>query len=176
MKTVHYKIPVSQRFLSGHPRAGQNTYFAEKIQLALSDLNGPVMMYADDMTIVDELKFHTIRNNFELWNKRIHKVSIGKAVIDLCYWKLPGGRFTPGNDLITFVTFDKDSGCGVQKIILKEDLVCASIETSYSYNLIVSTSIIADNDGLSHEDFKAWFKGYDLSEPMAIIHFTSFRY
>ena len=36
--------------------------------------------------------------------------------------------------------------------------------------------IIAENDGLSLSDFKEWFKGYDLSQPMAIIHFTHFKY
>jgi hypothetical protein len=35
---------------------------------------------------------------------------------------------------------------------------------------------LSKNDGLSLPDFKAWFKNYDLSEPMAIIHFTKFRY
>ena len=35
---------------------------------------------------------------------------------------------------------------------------------------------LAKNDGLSLEEFKEWFKGYDLSQPMAIIHFTRFRY
>jgi hypothetical protein len=35
---------------------------------------------------------------------------------------------------------------------------------------------IPQNDGLSPEDFKEWFKKYDLLEPMAIIHFTKFRY
>ncbi|MBQ9637447.1 MAG: hypothetical protein IJV36_06090 [Prevotella sp.] len=35
---------------------------------------------------------------------------------------------------------------------------------------------LANNDGLSLEDWREWFKGYDLSKPLAIIHFTSFRY
>ncbi len=35
---------------------------------------------------------------------------------------------------------------------------------------------LARNDGLSLEDWEAWFKDYDLSKPMAIIHFTPFRY
>ena len=38
------------------------------------------------------------------------------------------------------------------------------------------TETISKNDGLLLDDFKAWFKGYDLSEPMAIIQFTKFRY
>ena len=35
---------------------------------------------------------------------------------------------------------------------------------------------LAKNDGLSLNDWVGWFGGYDLSEPMAIIHFTKFRY
>ena len=35
---------------------------------------------------------------------------------------------------------------------------------------------IALNDGLSFEDWENWFKNYDLAQPMAIIHFTKFRY
>ena len=35
---------------------------------------------------------------------------------------------------------------------------------------------LAKNDGLSLNDWVYWFGGYDLSEPMAIIHFTKFRY
>ena len=28
----------------------------------------------------------------------------------------------------------------------------------------------------SFEDWENWFKNYDLAQPMAIIHFTKFRY
>ena len=35
---------------------------------------------------------------------------------------------------------------------------------------------LAINDGLTLEDFKEWFKPYDLTEVMAVIHFTNFRY
>lgn len=171
-KLTRYKIPVSPRFLSNHPRRGQQTLFIQKIQLGLNIL---VELQGDAVIDLDP-KIHTIRKNFKLWHRRMHKVSIGKAVIDLCYWKLPGGRFTPCNELITFATLDKDSECGVQKIIFKKDLICTSIETSYAKNLIVPVDTITNNDGLSPKDFRAWFKGYDLSEPMAIIHFTKFRY
>jgi hypothetical protein len=47
------------------------------------------------------------------------------------------------------------------------------VETSDSY---LQVPIIAKNDGLTKEDFTAWFKPYNLSEPMAILHFTNFRY
>jgi len=32
------------------------------------------------------------------------------------------------------------------------------------------------NDGLSFDDWLDWFKDYDLTKPMAIIHFTPMRY
>lgn len=174
-KIKHYRLGVSITFPARHPRRGKLTYFVEKIQLALSGCNEPVMMYASDMTIVTDIKIHTIRRNLKLWAKRMQKVYAGKAVIDLCYWKLPGGRFTPGNELITFATLDKDSGCGVQKITIEEDLSGCEIEV-FMGHLIFGLHNVAKNDGLSLEDFKAWFKGYDLSKPMAIIHFTKFRY
>lgn len=40
----------------------------------------------------------------------------------------------------------------------------------------LSTHKIAVNDGLIYPDFKEWFKSYKLNEPMAIIHFTHYRY
>jgi hypothetical protein len=42
--------------------------------------------------------------------------------------------------------------------------------------LINNFTRLAKNDGLSLKNFKEWFKKYDISEPMAIIHFTKFRY
>ena len=35
---------------------------------------------------------------------------------------------------------------------------------------------LAMNDGLTIEDWQDWFRNYDLSQPLAIIHFTNFRY
>ena len=35
---------------------------------------------------------------------------------------------------------------------------------------------VAHNDGLNFTDWRNWFKNYDHTKPMAIIHFTKFRY
>lgn len=35
---------------------------------------------------------------------------------------------------------------------------------------------LAANDGLFFNDWYDWFKGYDIREPLAIIHLTKFRY
>lgn len=160
-KIKRYRMPVSTRFPKTHPRAGQSTYFKEQI-------NGSFPYETPD----SRRKIHTIRENYPLWEKRMKEVQEGRAVIELFYWEHKPYR----SKQIVFATLDKNSGCGVQKIIFKDNFVCAAIETSYAANLVVPASIISVNDGLSLEDFKDWFKSYDLSEPMAIIHFTKFRY
>ena len=176
-KITHYKISITQRFLAGHRRAGEPTNFKDQIMLDRAFGNG---------------KIHTIRQNYPLWVKRINKVHEGKAVIDLCEWKLPGGRFTPGNELIPFATLDKDSGCGVQELQWKKMVQVAKdrafvwlnkvSRSAEVYTPIVDNKAnltiltIANNDGLTSNDFKSWFKSYDLTQPMAIIHFTAFRY
>lgn len=51
-----------------------------------------------------------------------------------------------------------------------------------SYNLFdvdgkyPSIEELAFNDGLNLDDWKAWFQDYDFTKPMAVIHFTKFRY
>ena len=57
-------------------------------------------------------------------------------------------------------------------IDLKQGFVCHI----HGVPILVPSFIIANNDGLSLDDWKEWFKGYDLSQSMAIIHFTKFRY
>jgi hypothetical protein len=99
------------------------------------------------------------------------EVQEGRAVIELFYWS---GK--PYNSpQVVFATLDKDSGCGVQRLGFSNNRIdCLSTDKPHPVGLSVEN--LAKNDGLSLEDFKEWFKGYDLSEPMAIIHFTNFRY
>lgn len=40
----------------------------------------------------------------------------------------------------------------------------------------VKTHTIALNDGLLMNDFTEWFRGVKIGEPMAIIHFSNYRY
>lgn len=177
-KLIHYQVAVSPRFHSTHIRSGEPTYFVEKIQLAL----GQVVELPGDFVIDLEPKLHTCRKNYEMWVKRMKKVAEGKAVIDLFYWKLKGGRYTPNNEKIVFATIDNDSGCGVQRLLFAQNHIVngifhAIVSTEYGYGVtVVNESDLCKNDGLSLDDFKAWFKGYDLSKPLAIIHFTKFRY
>lgn len=145
MKT--YIITVSRIFPKTHKRAGEKTQFTNKI------FNGS--------------KIHTIRSNYELWTKRINEVKEGKALISLRFWS---GR--PYNSKqIEFSKITSENNIDVQKI---------QIDGVWRYKIndgLTRFGIeeIANNDGLSVQDFKEWFKNYDYA-PMAIIHFTGKRY
>ena len=180
MKT--YVLLVSRTFPKGHKREGEQTFFVEKI---LNELTGGYCyMFCkskNDCKLCsfekysNEIKRHTCRKNYELWAKRIKEVQEGKAVLSLRYWQDERGRSVKGNKQVEFSVLYKDSGVGVQKLSFDEGSLMqtyANINNDYNVNIWN----LAKNDGLSIEDFKDWFKNYDLSKPMAIIHFTSFRY
>ena len=185
-KLKTYVLTVRTTFPVTHPRKGDQTYFVEKIQKALGML---VELPGDAVIDLDE-KRHTVRANYEYWEKCMKEVQAGRAIISLRYWK--GKPRQKGSKLIEFATLNKDSGCGVQKIHLVD-------HGSFMYSLISNpnqdphihsdcvdykeikhciglNNTIAVNDGLTYRDFKAWFKGYDFSKSMAVIHFTKFRY
>ena len=153
MKT--FVLTVSRVFPATHKRKGEQTYFADRI---LSGQTIPSNKW---------MKIHTIRANYELWEKRIKQVQEGKAILSIRYWLDKPYR----SKQVEICQLDKDSGIGVQKIF---------IDGIYRYkiddgDLQWGSDDLAKNDGLSVEDFKEWFRCYDL-RPMAIIHFTKFRY
>jgi hypothetical protein len=104
------------------------------------------------------------------------EVQEGRAVIELFYWSDKPYR----SKQIVFATLDKDSGCGVQQVgfrfIKIDHPILYKEPTKRVFEYDMDLTALAKNDGLSLEDFEAWFKNYDLSEPMAIIQFTKFRY
>jgi hypothetical protein len=164
-KIKRYRLGISRTFPKTHQRAGQPTYFVEKIEMMLQGFDG-----------LENTKIHTIRKNYPLWEKRMREVQAGRAVIELFYWS---GK--PYNSpQIVFATLDMYSGCGVQMLILNPKSVLQdSIELfaiDDKFHNPVNLGWLSKNDGLTYEDFKEWFKGYDLNQPMAIIHFTKFRY
>lgn len=157
-KQIRYRLSVSRTFPKTHKRAGSPTGFVEKIKSALRD-----PAFDEDF----DQKRHTIRANYPLWKKRFEKIEKGEAVLELYYWT---GK--PHNSKCqTFITLTKEDGIGVQKL---QYTALGWFIDDYDSDFIMKD--FAPNDGLSLEDFKEWFKGYSLSEPMAIIHFTKFRY
>jgi hypothetical protein len=118
-------------------------------------------------------KLHTIRGSYELWKKRIDNVNSGSAILSLRYWS---GK--PYNSKqVEVCQLDKDSGIGIQKLVFFiPDISKPLIEINETYHLSIAPNLLCKNDGLSIEDFKEWFRPYKLDKPLAIIHFTNFKY
>lgn len=146
MKT--YVLIISRYFPAKHPRAGGVTKFFDKIYF--------------------HEKIHTIRANYDLWKKRIDEVNKGNAVISVRQWT---GKPYNSKQEEKFQLSKNQVGC--QMIyFLGGNIFDPIIDNSIEKSLIE----ISVNDGLILQDFMDWFKKYDLSKPMAIIHFTDFRY
>lgn len=148
---------LSRVFPTTHPKAGQETDFKPKVMAALNGM--PCY----------RKKLHTIRANYELWKKRFEEVERGYAVINLRQWI--GSPYRSKTVLIKTLT-SKD-GIGIQKLTFYTGrIVYPTIDDNYQPTILE----ISSNDGLSRDDWIDWFRGYDLSQPIAIIHFTDFRY
>lgn len=158
--TKTYVLTVSEFFPKTHNKSGLPTGFIDKIG--------------------SKIKKHTIRGNYNLWKRRIEEIQKGNAVLSIRYWT--GKPYnSPQKEVYVL---DKDSGIGVQELTFEEMIMTTEdvLETKSKVGMHIwkpnfsNIRTLAKNDGLEFEDFKEWFKGYDLSEPMAIVHFTTKRY
>lgn len=143
-KKKTYVLMVSERFPSTHSRKGQPTRFVSKINLGE--------------------KIHTIRGNYDLWEKRIAEINKGSAILSVRVWT--GTPYqTPQHEVFTF------EKVGIQKLSIDDYLYSFQIDTKRVYGGDVSK-----NDGLTDSDFSEWFKKAKDGEEYAVIHFTDFRY
>lgn len=150
MKT--YVLTLSRSFPANHEMHGKPTYFREKF------LGTPGMLR----------KLHTIRANYTLWAKRFEKIAAGDACLSVREWM--GAPYRSKQREIARLT--KDDGVGLQKLTFFSGRIIYPTVGKYQ----PSVKEIANNDGLHADDWVYWFKNYDLSKPLAIIHFTKFRY
>lgn len=167
MKT--FILIVSSIFPKYHNKKGLPTYFAKKILNSVNHTG----YYAETN---DELlinKIHTIRENFEYWNNIIKQVQNGNAILSIRQWLGQPYRKTDGIGQIEICKLDKNSGIGIQKIEFDKNLMAFKINDG-DWNF-ENPKQIAINDGLTIDDFTEWFKNSDI-KPMALIHFTNFRY
>ncbi len=149
MKT--YVLMLSKEFPATHPRKGEPTGFREAFR---------------------KNKLHTIRANYPLWKKRIAEVQRGEAVLSVRQWS--GKPYCSKQE--TIATLTAQDGVGLQQLTELDTSAycfypCVRIEKRNIDKLLV-----AQNDGLSLEDWLDWFKAYDKTKNLAIIHFTPFRY
>lgn len=175
MKT--YVITLAKTFPAGHPNAGHPTYFREKVEAALNG-HEHASVKADRngwMSVVHSAKIHTIRTDVTLWAKRMKDVEAGEACLSIREWS---GR--PYNSKQVEIARLKKGDCvGLQVLRTKSRMydgeLYASLIAHGSVDYTVEASTIAMNDGLSLDDWLAWFKGCK-EDSLAIIHFTPFRY
>lgn len=180
MKAV---VTLGKYFGPKHPRKGQETGFIAKV--------------------ADGRKVHTYRSNYGYWRAKIEKITATGGVLSVRQWSAKPYR-SP-QEVITEIP----AGIvGVQRLALRrerrvinhyaeeQDKPIATA-TYYDYTAEVDghpvpLEILAENDGLTVDDFKAWFapifaetdKKYPqfaglasaVTIDFAIIHFTKRRY
>lgn len=179
MKT--HVLILSKTFPKWHPKAGQPTYFKEKMHNGLLWNKGMNIGYSQTPSYAIpgdiQLKLHTLRGNYERWEKIFEEIDRGEACLVLKQWS--GVPYRSKQETIAVLT--KEDGIGLQKL----DLKLASFSPFYievdrideeRRTDTIHVGLLANNDGLSLTDWQFWFEKYDLSKPLAIIHFTSFRY
>ena len=157
MKT--YPITLSKVFPSKHQQHGNPTNFMQ--------------LYEDGE------KIHTIRANYPLWKERFESIKNGDACLSLRQWS--GKPYASKQELIC--NLYSTDGIGLQQLVFSDgDITMPRVVQDVDlFNpepkfIPVELYDLAASDGLSIENWLAWFKGYDLSKSMAIIHFTKFRY
>ena len=118
-----------------------------------------------EQKIRDKNKIHTIRANYEKWKRKIDQIRNGEAVLSIREWQ--GVPYHSKQNYLFY--YNQEDALEVSKLTKDEN--------GYLINDIirVSEEELAKNDGLTLDEFKEWFKVFP-SEPMAIIHFTAFRY
>jgi hypothetical protein len=160
MKT--YVITLSRYFPAKHSKAGEPTQFRDAFYAGQVFNRGSECLYVRP-------KLHTIRANYPLWEKRIKDIQEGKAFLSVRQWSDKPYR----SKQIEIARLTTANGVGIQKLCFLGDNFNGGYIRNGAYP---SDKILAKNDGLSLADWEEWFRGYDLSKPLAIIHFTKFRY
>ena len=146
MKT--YVLTLSEVFPTNHARAGESTGFRENLR---------------------KTKIHTIRANYEFWRKRYDKIDEGEAVLSIRQWV--GKPYGKGSTQRELCRLSREDGIGIERLMFDKSLLLPHVNYKP-----VGIGNLANNDGLSLDDWKEWFKHYDLKKPLAVIHFTKFRY
>lgn len=181
-KKKTYVLTLSAAFPKTHSNRIYPTYFKERFLLGQGcpdcatqqDLSGENISNCNGCGRACFLvKLHTIRSNYPLWEKRITEIQEGRAVLSIRQWQDKPYR----SKQVEIARLTADNGIGIQKLSFDKDKDGVPSLKYFNINgKYVDREMLANNDGLSLEYWQEWFRGYDLSKPMAVIHFTKFRY
>jgi hypothetical protein len=166
-------VMLSKTFFPQHPKAGEPTGFAEKVK------NGT--------------KRHTCRCNYEYWKDRIARLQERGGVLSIRQWSGKPYQKGSSTELIMDVPA---SMIEVQQLVMVRRSADGYVYSALVDGKPVDIVALAKNDGLTLDDFKAWFnhvfdnyekqveiqKDGEVIRPtetalkFAVIHFTTFRY
>lgn len=178
---VTYYLTLSQVFPSTHCRAGEPTYFLEKLHNARTGQDfslHPVAEIIDHgctsvyCETIREKKLHTIRANYDFWARRFEKIERGEAVLSIREWV--GKPYGKGSTQREIARLTRDDGIGLQRLTVAG--TCIGYHPTFVDGVSVPSDVIARNDGLSEQDWRNWFASYKVTGPLAVIQFTKFRY
>ena len=174
-----YYLTLSQTFPATHPRKGEPTGFVDKIQEALNYVKYHGI---EGMQPTKRAKLHTLRGNYNRWYKIFEQIYAGEACLSLRVWSGKPYR----SKMIEIARLTKDDGIGLQRLqfLPGPEGTMSDFRLSIDWRLrnhdeaLELAHAIAKNDGLSFADWKDWMfgNGQDFRTPLAIIHFTNFRY
>lgn len=141
---------LSKTFPMKHISKGMPTSFSDKI-------NGGT-------------KIHTIRSNYDMWKHNIDKVNEAGFILSLRQWKNRPYRSRQEE-------FKRLSGASYERIAMMYDHENGTLKAVINGKQYLDVRKIAENDGLSWNDFICWFFGNGRSYfEGIIIHFTDFKY
>ena len=159
-----YYLTLSQVFPSYMPNAGKPTNFETAFNAGQD-----VSRNADRSCKFP--KYHTIRANYDFWKKRFDKIVAGEACLSIRQWV--GKPYGKGSTQREIARLTREDGIGIQKMTVAGITAWHPI---YVNGNSVDTEVLANHDGLEKADWCNWFAGYDVTKPLAVIHFTKFRY
>lgn len=135
-KIKTYVLMLSREFPKTHPRAGEPTNFKTKKE--------------------EGVKKHTIRGNAELWEHRAEEINAGRAILSVRQWS--GKPYETGSHQIEICRHTK---LGTQRVTLNFRAPWNRFVGVHqkSGDIHYPTFVdVAQNDGLSPEDFVSWFE------------------
>lgn len=169
MKT--YVITLSKVFPQTHPERGKEThfctYFRNARMCAKCDETKQGMCMGE--CAIGGTKLHTIRANYDLWAERFKQIAAGEACLSVRQWTGKPYR----SKQIEIARLTREDGIGLQMLSFAPTY---SLTTPFVGKRRLKRETLATHDGLSIKDWVNWFYLYDLTKPLAIIHFTKFRY
>lgn len=167
---------IAESFPKWHSRAGEPTYFVDKIQNAEVQITNP--FWGADLLPESEVKkkLHTFRGDYAKWRKRFDKIERGEACLSVRVWTGVPYR----SDQRVICNLGKDDGIGLQLLQFHEPgKTFTWVGEPHVEGKRVGVAQFANNDGLTVEDWIRWLieaPKSDLTQDFALIQLTDFRY